>query len=82
MDTANFLMNEHPRLPVIYGLPKIHKGTNPLKFWPIVSGSGSITQPLAQWINFHLQPLVKRLPEYVRDTSDFFGQTGEIFDIR
>lgn len=73
-DTAEFLINEHPRLPVIYGLPKIHKGTNPLKFRPIVSGSGSITQPLAQWIDYYLQPLVKSLPAYIRDTNDFLDK--------
>lgn len=46
-ETADFLLDEHLRLPVNYGLPKVHKGTTPLKFTPIVSGSGSSTQPLA-----------------------------------
>lgn len=69
--TAEFLCNKHPCCPVIYGLPKIHKGMNPLKFRPIVSGTGSITQPLAQLLDHLLQPLVKKLPAYIRDTNDF-----------
>lgn len=71
-NTAKFLCNEHPCCPVIYGLPKIHKGKDPLKFRPIVSGTGSITQPLAQFLDYFLQPLVRKLPAYIRDTNDFF----------
>lgn len=76
-NTAEFLYNEHPRCPVIYGLPKIHKGTNSLKFRPIVSGTGSITQPLAQLLDHLLQPLVRKLPAYIKDTNDFLEKLGD-----
>lgn len=52
-EVDNFLRNDYPRMPVIYGLPKIYKVTTPLKFQPIVSGTGAITQPMAQFIDFH-----------------------------
>lgn len=37
-----------------------------------MSGTGSITQPLAQFLDYFLQPLVRKLPAYIRDTNDFF----------
>lgn len=43
-----FLNTESPRTPVIYTLPKVHKNqTNP-PGRPIVSGCGSILEPLGQ----------------------------------
>lgn len=75
--TSDFLFNEFPTTPVLYGLPKIHKGTNPLTFRPIVSGSGSATQPLAQFVDFFLQ-LVKDLPAYIKDTGDFLDKLRNI----
>lgn len=76
-DVAAFLKINYPITPVIYGLPKIHKGTNPLKYRPIVAGSDSTTQPIAQWLDFYLQPLVKQLPSYLRDTGDFLDKLRE-----
>lgn len=31
LNTRNFLINRHPRIPVFYALPKLQKGSNPLQ---------------------------------------------------
>lgn len=43
-----------------------------LPYWLIVSGIGSLTENLSEFIDSHLQPLVKQLPCYLRDTTYFF----------
>lgn len=72
--TAENLFDPYPSTSVLYGLPKIHKGLNPLTFRPIVSGTGSATQPLAKFVDHFLQPLVLKLPAYLLDTNDFLSK--------
>ena len=38
---------------------------------PIVSSCNSITEPLSQFVDRWLQPHVKRLPSYLKDTTEF-----------
>ncbi|XP_078538494.1 uncharacterized protein LOC144823662 [Lissotriton helveticus] len=64
----NFLNQKHPRLDTIYTIPKIHKSlTNP-PGRPIVSGCGSILEPLGKYIDFFLKPLAESTPTFLRDT--------------
>ena len=38
---------------------------------PIVSSCKSITEPLSQFVDRWLQPHVKKLPSYLKDTTEF-----------
>ncbi|XP_068099729.1 uncharacterized protein [Hyperolius riggenbachi] len=76
-----YLLPKFPQRPVIYGLPKVHKGTAPLKFRPIISGTDSVTQPLARFVDFHLQPLVQSLPAYLKDTGHFLQRLTAIEEV-
>lgn len=51
-------------------LPKIHKSIEDLPHRLIVS----TTEKLSEFIETHLQPLVKQLPSYFRDTTDFLNK--------
>ncbi|KAJ1194362.1 hypothetical protein NDU88_003651, partial [Pleurodeles waltl] len=65
-----YLYNNTPTSPCIYILPKIHKpGTFP-PGRPIISGIGSPTEKLSEYIDIFLQPFVRNLPSYIRDTKD------------
>uniref|UniRef100_A0A673J4A7 Uncharacterized protein n=1 Tax=Sinocyclocheilus rhinocerous TaxID=307959 RepID=A0A673J4A7_9TELE len=68
---SKWLTNHHPVVPVLYALPKIHKSIVDPPYQPIVSGTGSLTEKLSIFIDYYLQPLVKQLPSYLRDTTDF-----------
>lgn len=49
-----FLINQHPRVPVFYLLPKNHKIFAAGEFLPgrpIVSGTGSDLEPLTQFLD-------------------------------
>lgn len=61
---------EAPVTPIIHALPKIHKGLDPPPLRPIVSGIGSLTERLGEWLDAILQPLVRRTPGFIKDTGD------------
>ena len=51
-----------------YTRAKIHKTGNPEG--PTVSSVECCTNTISKYVNFHLQPIVKNIPSYVRDTTD------------
>ena len=64
------------RTPQFYILPKIHKTIDkslPLGYpgRPIISTCNSVTNNISKYIDHVLQPLMKSLPSYVKDTFDF-----------
>lgn len=59
-----------PRIPTMYYLPKIHKDINCPPGCPIISGIDSITARIGKYIDYHLQPVVKKTPSYLKDTKD------------
>lgn len=67
---AAFLVKEEPRMPYFYTLPKIHKGLSPPPGRPIVSGIDSLLEPLSQFCDHFLRPLVQATLAYLKDTRD------------
>jgi hypothetical protein len=71
-------LNE-PRLPIFYGLPKIHKTFKsfpPLR--PIVSGFNSCTARLSEYLDTFLKFQAQRCKSYLRDTTDFLSKLETI----
>ncbi|CAJ0932367.1 unnamed protein product [Ranitomeya imitator] len=69
---GEFLIKQHPVIPVFYTLPKIHKHPSKPPGRPIVASTESLLSPLAITLDKILSPLVPRIKSYLRDTSDFF----------
>lgn len=69
IEALSCLRRQHPRTPCLYFLPKIHKPNNPGR--PIVSGCGSPTEPISQFVDKILCPFVPTLPSYIKDTGHF-----------
>ena len=65
-----YLTNQCPVTPIIYSLPKIHKHPTEPPLRPIVSGRGSLTEPLSKYVDFFLKDFLKDLPAYLGDTKD------------
>ena len=57
------------KVPLLYGLPKIHKPEIPLR--PIVSFVNSPTYALSKHLVSILSPLVGKSPSHVRNSADF-----------
>ena len=62
-----------PRTPKFYLRPKIHKpkidDITPGR--PIVSGCGSPTEKLSQYLDYYLKPIVQTIPLYIKDSKHF-----------
>ncbi|KAJ1186782.1 hypothetical protein NDU88_003563 [Pleurodeles waltl] len=73
-----YLYTETPRAPCIYILPKVHKPGGFPPGRPIISGIGSPTEHISEYIDSFLQPLVHNLPSYIQDTRDLLCQLEDI----
>ena len=62
------LIQKKPRCSVFYMLPKIHKIDSPCR--PIVSACSCPTELISSFVDDILQPLVKNLPSFCKDTDD------------
>ena len=76
VDQKNYFIVEDPRTPCFYMLPKIHKKGNPGR--PIVSACGGPTSNLSAFIDEHLKTVVKTIPSYLQDTTDFLSKLAEL----
>ena len=65
-----------PRTALIYFLKKIHK--NPMGIRPIVSTVNSPTANISEFLDFYLQPIMKQLPAYLKDTTQFINEIADI----
>ena len=69
------LVEGNPRCGRFYLLPKIHKPEIPGR--PVVSACSCPTSIISAFIDDNLQPLVKALPSYVKDTSHLLNLIGD-----
>ena len=63
-----------PKPGRFYTIPKIHKQGYPGR--PIVSSNGHPTKRISQFVDHHLQPLVTKLPSYLKYTTHFLNFKG------
>ena len=61
------------RTAQFYMLPKIHKDKANPPGRPIVSGNGCPTERISQFVDFFLQPGVKDIRSYIKDTTHFLS---------
>ena len=70
------MKNPSPRTPQFYISPKIHKEGNPGR--PVVSPINCHTANISKYVNYHLQPIMKQIPSYVKDTNDFINKINAV----
>lgn len=54
------------RLPIFYGLPKVHK--NPVTLRPVVSTSGSLLAIFSTWLDYKMKELLPLVQSYVKNS--------------
>ena len=74
--TAKALMVEAPKTAKFYMLPKVHKEGNPGR--PIINAIGNPTSSIAEFVDFHLQPIAEKQRSYVKDTGDFLRKITQM----
>ena len=76
---ADHLKRNGPKTPKYSIRPKIHKEDNPGR--PVVSLVNCHTANISKYVDYHLQPIVKEIPLYVKDTQDFLKKLEKVKDI-
>ena len=69
---ADGLKSVNPKPPKFYISPKIHKEINPGR--PVINSINCHTSEISRFGDHHLQPLVKEIPSYIKDTNDFINK--------
>lgn len=75
---CEFLIPRNPRVATFYCLPKIHKGVDPLKGRPIVSGIDNLTQNCCLYVDKILALFVQALSSHTRDTTDLLKSIEDV----
>ena len=70
--TASSLLEEIIKTPEFHLLRKIHKANNPGR--PVISSVNCRTSRISEFVDYYLQPKVKKLKFYVEDTTDFIKE--------
>ena len=78
-ETFCFLQPRNVRTSLFYNFPKIHKPGIPRR--PIVSSCGAPTEKISCFVGYHLNPLVKIIPSYIKDTNDFLTKLQQLDDL-
>ena len=73
------LIIEEPKTPKLYFSPKVHKKDIPGR--PVVNSINSHSSTISRFVDIHLQPLVKSLKAYIKDTTDFINKIEELKNI-
>lgn len=66
-----FLTKDFPVIPVMYALPKVHRLAQKPPGRPIVASNDCLMEPISQYVDHVLRPLVESLPSYLKDIADF-----------
>ena len=64
------------RLARLCFLKKLHK--SPMGIRPIVSSCESPTENISQFTGYWLQPIMKGIPSYLKDTTELLNQLNEL----
>ena len=73
---ANDLLSSEAKTPQFKMLPKVHKEGNPGR--PVVSSIDCHTTKISKYIANQLQPHVKELKSYVKDSTDFIRKINSM----
>jgi hypothetical protein len=76
-----YLTDSVCKTPNLYLLPKIHKGKKPPPGRPVVSGNNGPTEKISQFVDHFLNPSVKDIKSYVKDTTHFLRLVGDMGEI-
>ena len=69
---ANGLKSVNPKTPKFYISPKIRKESNLGK--PVINSINCHSSETSRFVDHQLQPLVREIPSYIKDTNDFVNK--------
>ena len=76
-----FNFKKATNLGKLYLLPKIQRGLCKVPGRPVISNCGTPTEKVSEFLDHHLQPIMKQGESYIRETGDFLAKlktAGEV----
>ena len=73
---ANWIINKEAKPGVAFGNIKTHKAGNPLRL--ITSCCGTAIENLSAFTEFYLQPLARKFPSFIKDTTDLLNRIEDL----
>ena len=73
---ANWVLNTKAKPGVAFGNVKTHKLGNPLRL--ITSCCGTAIENLSAFTEFYLQPLARKLPSCIKDSTDLLNKIEQL----
>ena len=70
-DNKKYLEVFKPRLGKFYLLSKIHKRLKNVPGRPVISNCGTATEKISEFLDFHVQPLVRQVDSIIKNITDF-----------
>jgi len=61
-------LTSHFRLPIFYGLPKVHK--NPTSLRPVVSTTNSLLAIFSTWLDYKMKELLPHVKSYIKNSTE------------
>ena len=77
-DNLDYFFNKDPKFARFYLLPKIHKRLHNVPGRPVISNCGYYTENISSFLDYHLQPLAKKVELYIKDTNHFLKKLKEL----
>ena len=76
LKTAKSLLEEKIKTPEFHLLPKIRKANNPGR--PVIISVNCHTSRISEFVDYHLQPEIKKLKSYVKGITDLIKKVEAI----
>ena len=80
-DTLNHFIIKDAKSARFYFLPKIHKRLYNVPGRPVISNCGYYTENISSFLDFHLQPIAKKVKSYIKDTNDFLKRLRSLTNL-
>ena len=72
-------MTQNPRTPYFHTKPKIHKEGIPGR--SVITSVNCHSSEILEYLDQHLQPIVREIRSYIKDTSNFDRKLKSITDV-
>jgi hypothetical protein len=66
----------HHRIPIFYGIPKVHK--SPITLRPVVSGTNSLLAIFSNWLDYKLKDLLVHVKSFIKDSYSVLQDLKEL----
>ena len=82
VDNFEYFFNKDPKFARFYLLRKVHKRLPNVPGRPVISNCGYYTENISSFLDYHLQPLAKKVESYIKDTNHFLKKLKELGSLR